>query len=242
MELSGTVALVTGAAHRVGRALALGFANAGADIVVHYNASAADAQRTAADIRALGVRALPVQADLADISSIPLLIEKVRAEFGRLDVLINSASRFDRATIDHITEADWDRVMAVNLKAPFFLSREAAPLMPANGGAIVNIADLSAFQAWPAFAHHAASKAALVHLTRVLARALGPRIRVNAIAPGTVLPPPDYDGQDHASGRDRRVVERPGSPDDVVDAALYLVQSDFVTGQVLIVDGGRTLL
>lgn len=233
---------MTGGAHRVGRALSLGLARAGADVVVHYNASEQEALETVAAIEALGRRALAVGADLGDVTQIdrPIL---AAAELGRLDILVNSASLFERAPVEDIDAAAWDRVLAVNLRAPFLLARAAAPLLREHApGVIVNIADLSAFQAWPSFAHHAVSKAGLVHLTRVLARALAPAIRVNAIAPGTVLPPDDFEGEDYAGGRDRRVLEREGSADDVVDALLYLVRAEFVTGQTLVADGGRMLL
>jgi NAD(P)-dependent dehydrogenase (short-subunit alcohol dehydrogenase family) len=242
MELTGAVTLITGGAHRVGRALALGLARAGSHIVVHYNTSDAAAERTATDIHALGTRASLVRADLADTAAAPRVIDHVRSEFGRLDVLINNASRFEQAPIEAIGPAEWDRVLNVNLRAPFFLAQAAAALLRERHGVILNIADLSALQAWPTYAHHAVSKAGLVHLTRVLARAFGPHIRANAIIPGTVLPPAHNDGQEHALGTQRRVVDRPGSPDDVVAAALYLVQNEFVTGQALVVDGGRMLL
>jgi NAD(P)-dependent dehydrogenase (short-subunit alcohol dehydrogenase family) len=169
-------------------------------------------------------------------------MDATRRAFGRLDVLVNSASLFERQPVAAITESDWDRVLGVNLKGPFFLSQAAFSLLAETGGSIVNIADLSALQAWPNFAHHAVSKAGLVHLTRVLARALAPRVRVNAIVPGTVLPPSGYEGEDWVGGRDRRVIEAEGRPDDVVGALLYLVGAGFVTGQCLVVDGGRMLL
>jgi pteridine reductase len=163
--------------------------------------------------------------------------------FGRLDVLVNNASLFERTPVGEIDAAAWDRVMAVNLRAPFLLSRAAAGHLAETAGVIVNIADLSAFQAWPSYAHHAVSKAGLVHLTRVLARALGPAVRVNAIAPGTVLPPEGWDGADSAGGGpDRRVLARAGDPEDVARALLYLIESPFVTGEVMVVDGGRMLL
>jgi NAD(P)-dependent dehydrogenase (short-subunit alcohol dehydrogenase family) len=243
MEANGRVALVTGGAHRVGRALALGLAGAGADVVVHYHASADAARETVSAIEALGRRAVAVGADLGSASEATRPVDVARETFGRLDILVNSASLFERTPVASITADAWDRVLAVNLRAPFLLAQAAAPLLrAADPGLIVNIADLSAFQAWPSFAHHAVSKAGLVHLTRVLARALAPGVRVNAIAPGTVLPPDDFDGEDYAGGRDRRVLERAGSPDDVVAALLYLVRADFATGDVLVVDGGRMLL
>jgi NAD(P)-dependent dehydrogenase (short-subunit alcohol dehydrogenase family) len=242
MDPKGSVALVTGGAQRVGRALSLGLARAGADVVVHYHTSADEAIDTVAAIEALGRRAVAVRADLGDAEEAERPI-RAAAELGRLDILVNSASLFERAPVEEITAEQWDRVLAVNLRAPFLLARAAAPLLREHGsGLIVNIADLSAFQAWPSFAHHAVSKAGLVHLTHVLARAFAPRIRVNAIAPGTVLPPADFDGEDYAGGSDRRVLDRAGSPEDVVDALLYLVRADFVTGQTIVADGGRMLL
>ncbi|MGH7506513.1 MAG: SDR family oxidoreductase, partial [Longimicrobiales bacterium] len=241
MEINGRVALVTGGAVRVGRALSLGLARAGADVVVHYHSSEDEAHGTVADIAQLGRRAVSVRLDLAGDNVAPA-IRAAHDAFGRLDILVNSASTFERAPIGDITASDWDHVLAVNLRAPFLLARDAASLLRAARGTVVNIVDLSAFQAWPSFAHHSVSKAGLVQLTRVLARALAPEVRVNGIAPGTVLPAPGYDGEDYAGGRDRRVVEREGRPEDVVDALLYLVRSDFVTGRVLVADGGRMLL
>lgn len=241
-SLAGRAAAVTGGARRLGRALALALARAGCNVIVHYNRSADDAARTVREIEAMGVGARALQADLAVATAAAPLMDAAVAAFGRLDVLVNSASLFERAPVADIDATAWDRVQAVNLRAPFLLSRAAAPHLAATGGSIVNIADLSALQPWPTYAHHAVSKAGLVHLTRVLARALGPVVRVNAIAPGTVLPPDDYTGEDHAGGPDRRVLARAGSPADVEQALLYLVGSPFVTGQVLVVDGGRTLL
>ncbi|MCI0434112.1 MAG: SDR family oxidoreductase [Gemmatimonadetes bacterium] len=242
MEIEGRIALVTGAARRVGRALALGLARAGADVLVHHHRSVDDAATAVREIEALGRRAVAVPADLERAEDIAGLAGHARAEFGRLDVLVNSAARFERAAVSEITEADWDRVIGVNLKAPFFLTRALLPLLRPGGGVVVNIADLSAVQAWPSFAHHAVSKAGLVHLTRVLARALGPEIRVNCIVAGTVIPAEDHQGDDDADRAVRRIVGRPGDPQDVVDALLYLVRSDFVTGEIVTVDGGRRLL
>ncbi|MEX0892213.1 MAG: SDR family oxidoreductase [Gemmatimonadota bacterium] len=242
MELAGRAALVTGGAHRLGRAFVLALAEAGMDVAVHYNASHDAAQSTAADANELGIRAIPIQADLSQAGACDPLIEEATAALGGLDVLVNSASLFESAPVEEISAADWDRVMGLNLRAPFLLSQAAVPYLREGGGAIVNIVDLSAFQAWPAFAHHAVAKAGLVHLTKVLARALAPTIRVNAIAPGTVLPPPDWDGTDNAGGRERRVTARAGRPQDAADALLYLLRGDFTTGQTLVLDGGRMLL
>lgn len=243
MDLNGKAALVTGGAHRLGRAFALGLARAGADVLVDYHTSESDAAETVADIRALGRRAAAVRADVSDGADVKRLVAACADEFGRLDVLVNSASLFESAPFESLSDDDWDRSLAVNLKGPFMLARDAAPLLRRDGGGlIVNIADLSAFQPWPRYAAHAVSKAGLVHLTRVLARALAPDIRANCIAPGTVLPPTGYtDAESDPKGM-RRVLGREGSPDDAVRALLYFVEADFVTGEVAVVDGGRMLL
>jgi NAD(P)-dependent dehydrogenase (short-subunit alcohol dehydrogenase family) len=243
MNLQGKVALVTGGAQRVGRAISTALAHAGADVVINYRQSQTEAEALQAELAQLGVRTTAFRADVSRSSEINDLIAHVQARFGRLDILINSASVFERAPLLDITEAMWDRVLDVNLKGPFFVAQTAVPLMRAGGGGIIiNIADLSAFQAWPSYAHHSVAKAGLVHLTRIMARALAPEIRVNGIAPGTVLPPDDYDGTAGDGTSDRRVLARPGTPDDVIHALFYLLEGNFVTGQTVIVDGGRMLL
>jgi len=239
MQIEGRTAVVTGGARRVGRAFSLALARAGADVVVNYHESAADAESAVREIEALGRRAVAVQADVATAAGIRELVRRTESFTGRLDILVNSASIFQRTPFEQIGEAELDRVLAVNLKGPFLLSQAAVPLLRRDGGVIINICDLSALQAWPSFAHHAVSKAGLLHLTKVLARALAPDVRVNAISPGTILPPEDVEGE---SGSERRLVAREGTPEDAVAALLYLVRADFVTGENLVVDGGRMLL
>ncbi|MDX1675766.1 MAG: SDR family oxidoreductase [Longimicrobiales bacterium] len=241
MEIEGRVGLVTGGAHRVGRALALALARAGADVAIHYHSSESDAAETAAEVRALGRRAETFQADLADPAAVASLASAVGDAMGRLDVLVNSASLFESARFEDVTVDAWDRVMAVNLRAPFLLLQATAPLLKASNGVAVNIADLAGVQVWPAFPHHGVSKAGLIHLTRVAARALAPDVRVSCIVPGTVLPPEDYTREQIETSVSRTVLERIGSPDDVVEALLFLVRSDFATGSIVTVDGGRTL-
>lgn len=242
MEIAGKVALVTGGARRVGRALALGLARAGSDVVIHYHRSAGEARAVAEEVAALGRQAITVAGDVSDETDISRIVAAARERFGRLDILVNSASRFDSASLLEITRDEWDRVLAVNLTGPFLLSQAAAPLLQADGGGvIVNIADLSAFQPWPSHAHHAVSKAGLVHLTRVLARALAPAVRAVAVAPGTVLPPDDDTPEQVRSAAERAVLGRIGSPEDVVRAVVFLVESDFITGATIVVDGGRLL-
>jgi NAD(P)-dependent dehydrogenase (short-subunit alcohol dehydrogenase family) len=241
MELTGKVALVTGAAHRVGRALALALAREGADIALHYHRSAEAARETAREIVGCGRRVALLAADLGQVAETEALAARAVAELGRLDVLINSASLFESSALLDVDAAAWDRVMAVNLRAPFLLTRAAASYLTEAGGVIINIADLSGIRVWQAFPHHGVSKAGLIHLTRVAARSLGPRVRVNCVVPGTVLPPDDYTEEQVAASVERTVLKRVGSPRDVEEAMLFLIRSDFATGSVVVVDGGRML-
>jgi len=242
MELAGKVCIVTGGAHRVGRALVLALARAGADVVIDYLGSADDAERTASEVVALGRRALTVRADVAVAEDVRELVRRTGESFGRLDLVVNSASTFISTPVLAIEEAEWDRVLAVNLKGPFLLAQAATPLLKRDGGGcIINIADLSAFRPWPSYAHHSVSKAGLVHLTRVLARALAPDIRVNCVAPGTILPPESMTPEEIRRDREATPLGRTGTPEDVARAVLYLATSDWVTGEILVVDGGRML-
>lgn len=235
----GKTALVTGGARRVGRAIALALADTGADIVVHYNSGAAEAEDTAAAIRARGVRVELLQGDLSDPAVAQALPLRAHDVFGRLDIVINSAAMMLRTPIGEVTLAEWDSMFALNLRAPFFVAQAAAPLMRAKGGVIVNIADLAAFETWPAYVPHAITKAGVVQMTRGLARALAPDIRVNAVAPGAVLLPDAWD--DGAADRlaQSTPLGRLGSADDVAQAVVYLCAATYVTGDVIIVDGGR---
>ncbi len=242
MEPTGKVALVTGAARRLGRELALALARAGADIVVNYQKSASEAQELVRAIEALGQRAILVQGNVALARDVRRLLEVVTEVFGTLDILVNNASTFENVPLLEITEEQWDRVMAVNLKGPFLVSQAFYPLLRAHRhGLIVNMTDLAGIQTWPAYGHHGVSKAAVIHLTKVLARHFAPDVRVNAIAAGTVLPPADYTAAQVESLRGRTPLQRIGTPTDVVRALLYLVEADYVTGEMMIVDGGRLL-
>jgi len=232
------VALVTGAGRRIGQALALALARRGYDLAVHYHASLAGAEETATDARRAGVTARLFGGDLTQATAPARLVQSVMRECGRLDVLINSAAVMLRTPVGEVTPETWDLILNLNLRAPFFVAQAAAPHLP-EGGVIVNISDLSAFETWPGYLPHGASKAALVHLTRGLARALAPRVRVNAVAPGTVLLP---EGWNEASARrllETTPLKRWGSPEDVVQAMLYLLDAGYVTGETIIVDGGR---
>ncbi|HZS60729.1 MAG TPA: SDR family oxidoreductase [Gemmatimonadaceae bacterium] len=235
MELTGRIALVTGAGKRLGRALALGLARAGARVAVHFHASTAGALETVAAIRDAGGNARAFAADLADPHAAGTLVDSVADTLGGLDILVNSSGIMQRVPLAEVTPANWDATFAVNLRSQFFTSQAAARRM-VNGGVIVNMADLAAFEAWTQYIPHCVSKAGVVALTQALAHALGPKIRVNAIAPGAVLLPEGFDGTRLTS---TTPLKRLGTPDDVVQALLYLVSADYVTGETIIVDGGR---
>jgi len=241
-ELRGNVALVTGSTRRLGRAIARALAAAGCDVAVHHRRSAAEAESAVEELRSFGVAARSFQADLADLSQIGRLFTEVEAAFGRLDVLVNNAAVFERRPALEITQEDWERVLSLNLRAPFFCSQAAAHLMRrAGAGSIVNIADVAAFQAWPGYAHYCISKAGLVMATRALARALAPEVRVNAVAPGPVLPPEGLSGAESRELADMTALRRLGTPEDVAGTVLFLVRSDYITGETIVVDGGKIL-
>ena len=237
--LAGKVALVTGAAKRVGREIALALADAGADIVVHYNSDASEAEAVAAAVRARGVRAAILHGDLTRVEVAQALPSHAAAAFGRLDVLVNSAAMMLRTPIGDVTPAQWEAMFALNLRAPFFLSQAAAPLLAPHAGVIVNIADLAAYETWPAYVPHSITKAGVVQLTRALARTLAPQVRVNAVAPGAVLLPDDWDADAAARLAATTPLRRLGSAADVAQAVVFLCTAPYVTGDVIMVDGGR---
>jgi 3-oxoacyl-[acyl-carrier protein] reductase/pteridine reductase len=233
-SLSGRVVLVTGAAKRIGRGIALRLAKEGARVAIHYSSSEAEARATAAECG----NAPLFRADLEKVSEIERLFSDVQQHFGKLDALVNNAARFTRKDPLEITEADWDFVHSVNLKATFFCCQQAAKIMLAGeGGKIVNISSLGGIRAWPDHAHYCASKAGVIHMTRALAQAWAPKITVNSVAPG-VIPFGEPDE------RVKRLIAktpagRAGTADEIADAVVFfLTASDFMTGQVLAVDGG----
>jgi pteridine reductase len=235
------VALITGGAVRIGRAIALGLAETGFDVVVNYHTSQAEARTVEGRVRELGARCLVAAGDVSDAEAVAAIAQQVEETYGRLDLLVNNASIFGKGPLLEVEDEDWDRVMEVNLKAPFLMVKAVAPLLKATGGSVVNLVDLGAFQPWVEHSHHAVSKAGLLHLTRVMARALAPQVRVNAIAPGAVMLPGDYDEDARRRSRDRSALGTLGSPEDVVRTVLFLERSRFITGEVVIVDGGALL-
>jgi pteridine reductase len=239
MQLKGRVVLVTGAGRRVGQAIAVALAGKGMRVAVHYNGSAKGADETVGMIRKAGGEAKTFQCDLSNVDGHASLVSGVVKAYGALDVVVNSAAIMERTPFGEVTAEQWDRIMAINIRAPFFLSQAAAPALRTAQGAIVNIADLAAFETWPAYVPHGISKSGVVHLTRSLARVLAPDVRVNGIAPGTVLLPDDWSTQADERLRQTTPLGRTGSPGDVSAAVIFLLESDYITGETIIVDGGR---
>jgi pteridine reductase len=236
------VALVTGGARRLGRAFSEGAARAGHDVAVHFRSDPAAAAGTVAALEGLGARAEAFPADLREPGAPRRLVEAVLARFGRLDLLVHSASPWLEKTVSEVTEADWDDVFSVGPRAGFFLAQAAFPALAADGGAVLLVSDVAATKAWPRHVPHAASKAAVDALVRNLAAALGPAVRVVGVAPGVVLPPDGLPPEEVARLVARTPLGRPVAVDDLVSAALHLAANRSVTGQVLAVDCGRSVV
>jgi len=238
----GRSVLVTGAAVRVGRAIARAFAEAGADVVVHYRSSAKEAEEATSELRALGVRVALVQGDQARDGDAQRIVAQAVHAHGRLDALVCNAAHFEEAPATDLSRERFDAMLATNLSGPFQLARAAYPHLKQVQGCIVNLLDLcGTTQVWERTAHYAASKAGLAALTRLLALEWAPDVRVNGVAPGAVLLPDSL-------GRERRErilaripMGRLGTPEDVARAVLFLASEPFVTGQILSVDGGRSV-
>jgi NAD(P)-dependent dehydrogenase (short-subunit alcohol dehydrogenase family) len=240
-KLAGKVALVTGGAVRVGRAIAEGLAREGADVAVGYLRSATAAARTVRALEALGVRAVALRADLGRPTEARGLVTAAVERLGALDILVNNAAVFFRTPFLRTTPAQFDRLIAVNVRGAFFCSQAAARVMARRGGRIVNIADVGAVQAWPGHIPYGISKAGLIMLTRSLAAALAPAIQVNAVGPGVVLLPRGFPRASRRRLAARIPMGRPGDPADVAEAVRFFATCPaYITGQVLFVDGGAT--
>jgi NAD(P)-dependent dehydrogenase (short-subunit alcohol dehydrogenase family) len=239
--LEGQVALITGAGRRIGRAIALRLGAEGAHIIVHYRSSRSEAEGVAAEIIRNGGEATCMQAELTSVAEIDGLFTKIGGRFGRLDILVNNAAIFSPTPLGQTQEAQWDAILDTNLKAQFFCAQGAAPLLKQSGrGRIINFASLGGLQAWPTYTAYCVSKAGVIVLTRCLARALAPGVTVNAIAPGTISFPED--APDIAERAIRSApLQRTGSVEDIIKAVVYLLGAEFVTGQVLVVDGGASI-
>jgi NAD(P)-dependent dehydrogenase (short-subunit alcohol dehydrogenase family) len=252
--LEGQVAVVTGAAKRIGRSIALRLAAEGANVAVNYRHSESDAAALVREIEAHGIaaaqqaseaqsqrpRAVAIQADVSKRGDVEKLFAAVEREFGRLDILVNNAGTFFSARFEDLTDEQWDGILDANLKSQFLCAQAAAPLMKRQGrGRIVNLSSLGGMLPWPAYTHYCVSKAGVIMLTRCLARALAPEILVNSVAPGTIQFPGEAPDEDYIH---RVPLHRTGTGDDIADAVAYLATADFVTGQIIAVDGGRALV
>jgi NAD(P)-dependent dehydrogenase (short-subunit alcohol dehydrogenase family) len=237
MDIDGKVALITGSAKRIGREIALELSSRGARIAVHYRTSVTEAREVA------GHTGATFQAELTNMAAVEKMMHDIGERFGRLDILVNSASMFSPATAADATSEHWDSQMDTNAKAPFFIAQHASRLMQkAGAGKIINIADVAGEVIWPGYLPYSISKAALIAVNRGLAKAYAPEIQVNAIAPGPVLFPEYYTEEQKQSAVERTLLKRPGSPRDIVNAVVFLIENDYITGEVIHVDGGRHIM
>ena len=238
------LALVTGAAHRLGKVFALTLARHGFDIVLHYHKASEAALQTKAELESVGSRVTLAQADLTNPTEINSLISNLREASPRgdsLNILVNSAAYMPSGNVDMLSLENWDTSLDLNLRAPFLLTQECAKLMN-EGGLIVNISDVGAQKAWSRYPSYTVSKAALESLTRILARALAPKIRVNSIAPGFVLQSDIVPAEEWERLINRIPLKRPARPEEIASALEFLLQNEYVTGQTIVVDGGYSLI
>jgi NAD(P)-dependent dehydrogenase (short-subunit alcohol dehydrogenase family) len=231
------LALVTGAAHRLGKAFALTLARAGYDILLHYHSAEDEARQTQAEIESLGRRVILSQADLTDPAQISSLLSK----FESLSVLVNSAAFMPSGNMESLSIENWDVSLDLNLRAPFLLAQACAKKMT-EGGLIVNITDVGAQKAWSRYPSYTVSKAALESLTKILARALAPKIRVNAIAPGFVLQSDIVSAEEWKRLINRIPLKRPARSEEIASALEFLLKNEYITGQTIVVDGGYSLI
>ncbi|MBI3616270.1 MAG: SDR family oxidoreductase [Candidatus Omnitrophica bacterium] len=243
MKLKGKVALVTGGAKRVGKAIALGLAGRGCHVAITYRTSGAEASAAVRAIQKHRVKGLALPVDQREGAQVRRAVRAVLSKFHRIDILVNSASSFYPTPWDQVTEAQWEDLLSTNLTGPWRFAQAVAPIMKRQGsGKIINIVDVAAFSPWPNYLPYCAAKGGLVTLTKGLAKALAPSIQVNAIAPGPILFPPGLTTREKKRALDRTLLKRVGSPEDLVQAILFFLEgSDFVTGAILPVDGGRLL-
>ena len=240
MNPKGKTALITGGAVRVGKAITLALAEAGANVVINYNSSAQAAEETAVSAQKFNVGTLAVQANVGDAEQVAAMVAAAKAKFGGVDILINSASLWRQTPFPTDDFTDWHRVTNILINGAFYCANAVAPLMLARGeGAIVNIIDLSAYEPWPNFMAHSVGKSALLAMSRQLALELAPAVRVNAVAPGPVLAPPDYSDEKIAQTAAKTLLNRWGTAEDVADAVMFFVKASYVTAETLAVDGGQ---
>lgn len=240
MNIKGKTALITGGAVRIGKAITIGLAKAGANVVINYNSNAEEAQKTAQEAEAFGVSAMIVQANIAELEQDQKMFQQIHEKMGLVDILINSASPFQTTPVPTDDFTAWHIVTGVLVNGAFYVSNLAAKDMLAKKeGAIINIVDLTIWEAWPNFTAHTVGKSALYALNRQLALELKPYVRVNAVCPGPVLAPPDYSEEKIARTAAKTLLDRWGSPEDVSQAVNFLIEADYINADVIRVDGGQ---
>jgi pteridine reductase len=242
MNINGKVALITGSAKRIGSETAIELARRGAVVAIHYRSSESEARETLKRVQQAGSRGELFRADLDNLAEVDALFQNLESKFGRLDILVNNASVFDAASADETNPQDWDRQMQSNAKAPFFIAQRAARIMARDGGKIINMVDVAGEIVWPGYLAYSVSKAALIAITKGMAKSYAPSIQVNAVAPGPVLFPEHYSEEQKRSAIERTLLKRAGSARDVVNAIVFLIENDYITGEVIHVDGGRHIM
>ena len=240
MEIKGKTALVTGGAIRVGKAISLALAKAGANVVINYSSNSQKAAETVLEIEKLGVSALAIQANIADWEQVKAMFDQIHKKMGKIDILVNNASPFLKTPVPTDSMDTWHLVTGVQIDGAFYVTNLAAKdMLEKKAGAIVNIIDLSAWEAWPNLTAHAVGKSALLTMTRQFALELHPYVRVNAIAPGPVLAPPDYSAEKIKRTAEKTLLNRWGTAEDISKTVIFLVESDYITAESIAVDGGQ---
>ncbi len=242
MDLQNKTVLITGAAKRIGKEIARHFAKKGAHVLIHYRNSRKEAEELAQELKLLKIKTHLYQADLTRQNDIQKMVTQILKENEGVDILVNNASIFYPTPFGKITEKDWDQFFAANLKAPFFLSQALAPSMKKKGrGHIINIADWSGLRPYTGYLPYCTSKGALITLTQGLAKTLAPEIRVNAVCPGPILPPPDFTEDEKEKVAQNTLLGRWGNPEDIAKMVVFLAEQEFITGSYHLVDGGESL-
>jgi pteridine reductase len=243
VQAASKVALVTGAARRVGKAIALALARRGAHVAISYHRSEGEARQTVQEIEACGVRSLAVRGDISRGAEVDTLVTEVMADFGRIDILVNNASNYYKTPFDSLTEEQWDDLVDTNLKGTFLVAKRVGDeMLRAGSGKIINLADWAGFRPYKDYIPYCVAKAGVIALTTALAKTLAPNVQVNAIAPGPVLLPEDFDDTVREAVIRATPLHRVGTPEDIAQTVVFLVEgSDFITGATIVVDGGRLI-